>query len=50
MLLKNLIAHIALAGAVAALALAALNIDVQDAMAKCQKRASFATCHANLYR
>lgn len=50
MLLKNVIAHIALAGAIALLALAAVNVDLQDAMAKCQQRASFATCHANLYR
>ena len=50
MLLRNVIAHIALVGVIAALALAAVNVDMQDAMAKCQKRASFATCHASLYR
>jgi len=50
MLARSVIAHIALAGAVALLALAALNIDMQEAMRQCEKSHSFATCHASLYR
>jgi len=50
MLLRNVIAHIVLAAAIATLALAAINVDMNDAMAKCQKTHSFQTCHANLYR
>lgn len=41
---------ICLAGAVLMLALAAAHIDMQDAMAKCQKRHTADTCRAELWR
>lgn len=50
MLLRNVVAHIALAGAIVLLAIAAIHVDMSDAMAKCQTRHSFATCHSALYR
>lgn len=50
MIARNMRAYAALAGAIVLLALACARIDMQDAMDKCQKRASFATCHSALYR
>lgn len=39
-----------LAGFFAALTALCLHLDARDAMAKCQERASFATCHTALNR
>lgn len=50
MIARNLMAYAALAGCVVLLALAGARIDAEDAMTKCQKRHSFATCHSALYR
>lgn len=50
MIARNLFAYGALAGAIALLALAGARIDMQDAMAKCQTKHSFSTCHSGLYR
>ena len=49
MIARNMMAYAALAGSIALLALAGARIDA-DAMTKCQKRHSFATCHSALYR
>lgn len=50
MTIRNVFAHIALALSIAALALAAMHVDMRDAMAKCRERHSFTTCHSSLYR
>lgn len=50
MITRHYAGLIVLAGAIMCLALAAATIDMRDAMAKCQKRSSFTTCHSALYR
>jgi len=50
MIARAVLTYASLAGAIALLALAGARIDMDDAMAKCQKRASFDTCHSALYR